>query len=83
MNCAASLFPKQNWNILSPNSHTNISARDLHISRNGMSILLQLNMWIDPGNIYIAHRHMNVGIGTEAEQFRFREIINSVSGTVC
>ncbi len=36
-NCAASLFPKQNYNVLSPNSYTHISVRDLYISRIGLS----------------------------------------------
>ncbi len=46
-NCAASLFPKQNYNVLSPNSYTQISVRYLYISRIGLSIWLQPNMWTD------------------------------------
>ncbi len=37
-NCAASLFPKQNCNVLSPNSYTHISVRDLYISRIGLCL---------------------------------------------
>ncbi len=77
-NCAASLFPKQNYNVLSPDSYTHISVRDLYFSRFGLSILLQPNMWTNPGNIQIAHRHMNVEIGTEAAQFAEKEHINGI-----
>jgi hypothetical protein len=45
------LFPKQNYNFLSPSSYTHISVRDLYISGIGLPILLQENMWTDPGNI--------------------------------
>ncbi len=38
---------------------------ETNIHRKGicLPILLQENMWADPGNIYITHRHMNVEIG--------------------
>jgi hypothetical protein len=45
------LFPNQNYNVQSRSSYTDISVRDLYISRIGLPILLQENMWIDPGNI--------------------------------
>jgi hypothetical protein len=61
------LFPKQNYNVLSPSSHTHISARDLYISRIGLPILLQRN---------ITHRHMNVKIGIEIVQFPWKEYLN-------
>jgi hypothetical protein len=48
------LFPKQNYNVLSPSSYTHISVRNLHISWIGMPILLQGNMWsVDPSLEYI------------------------------
>jgi hypothetical protein len=40
------LFPEQNYNILSPVPI--VSVRDLYISRIGLPILLQENMWNDP-----------------------------------
>jgi hypothetical protein len=74
--CTASLFPKQNYNVQSPNFHLHVSVSDLYIPRIGLLILLQPNMQTDPGNIKIAHRNMKVGIGNKAAQFHFLEHIN-------
>ncbi len=71
------LIPEQNYNVLSPSSYTHISVRNLYISRIHLPILLQGNMWTDPGNISISQTH-ECGNWTEARQYPEKKYINGI-----
>jgi hypothetical protein len=45
------IFPEKELRGLSPDFHIHVSVIDLYIPRIGLPILLQENMWTDPGNI--------------------------------
>ncbi len=63
------IFPKENYNVLSPDFPIYVSVSDLYIPRIGLPILLPPNRQTDPRNIEIAQRYMNVGIGTRQRSF--------------
>jgi hypothetical protein len=69
-NCPALLFPKHNYNVLSPSFPFHASVGDLYIPRIVLHILLQPNRQTDPGNTYRNRLEIPVyRIGNEATQF--------------
>jgi hypothetical protein len=45
------IFPVEELCSLSPSFHIHVSVSDLYIPMNGRPILLQENIWTDPGKI--------------------------------
>jgi hypothetical protein len=45
------IFPEKELRGVSPNFHNDVSVSSLYIPTMGLPILLQENMWSDPGNI--------------------------------
>ncbi len=75
------IFPEKEVCGHSPNSTFMCPwAIYIYIPMIDLPILLQENMWTDPGNI--AHRHMTVEIRTETAQFPEKENINGIFDAV-
>jgi hypothetical protein len=68
------VFPEKELRGLSSNFNIRVSVSDLYIPWIGPPIFQQ-NRQTDGGNIYIAHRNMNVGIGAVAAHFLFWEYL--------
>ncbi len=45
------IFPEKKLCGLSPNFHIHVSVIDLYIPTTGLPVMLQENMWTDPGNM--------------------------------
>ncbi len=63
------VFPEKELRGLSPIFHIRVPVSDLYFPRIGPHIFLQQNRLTDPGNISIAHRHMNVEIGLRPRNY--------------
>jgi hypothetical protein len=73
------IFPEKELRGHRPNFHIHRPVNDFYIPTIDLPFLLQENMWTDPGNKSITHRHEKVEIGTETVQFPEKEYINWIA----
>jgi hypothetical protein len=57
------IFPEKELRGHRSNFHIHVSVSDLYIPTIDLPFLMEKNMWTDPGNTSIVHRHMNVELG--------------------
>ncbi len=70
------VFPEIKLRSFVPNFHIKTSVSNLYIPSISPPILLQPNRQTDCGNIKIAHRYMNIEIGTDDMQLPLWECIS-------
>jgi hypothetical protein len=75
--CAASLFPKQHYNVLSPNSYPHISVRDLNISMD-RSVYFAAAKYVDRSWEYINRSQTHECENWDYAQFPEKEYINGI-----